>query len=137
MTKTFTGGCSCGAVRYECSAEPLYPSHCYCTKCQKASGGGHVSAMVVPAESLRISGEVQYFDHQADSGSTASNGFCPNCGAPLFGKSTGMPGLMVIKAGSLDNPDVFKPAMNIFTASALPWDHMDPNLPSFAGMPSD
>ncbi len=117
MTTTFTGGCSCGAVHYECSAEPLYPGHCYCTKCHKASGGGHVSAMVVPAESLKITGE------------------CPTCGAPLFGKSTGMPGLMVIKAGSLDDPGVFKPAMNIFTASALPWDHMDPNLPSFPAMP--
>lgn len=136
MTKTFTGGCRCGAVRYECSAEPLYPGHCYCKQCQRASGGGHVSAMAVPAEFLKITGEVRYFDHQADSGNTASNGFCPNCGAPVFGRSSGMPELMVIKAGSLDDPGLFKPGMNIFTASAQPWDRPDPDLPTFPGMPA-
>ena len=53
----------------------------------------------------------------------------------MLGKSSGMPGLMVIKAASLDDPSWFKPGMNIFTESAQPWDPMDPDLPKFEGMP--
>jgi hypothetical protein len=135
MTTPYTGGCRCGAVRYECSAEPMFPGNCYCRQCQKASGSGHVSAFAVPQEALAITGEVKYFDHRADSGNTASNGFCPECGAAVVGKSSGMPGLVAIKAASLDDPSWFKPGMNIFTASAQPWDSMDPNLPEFEGMP--
>ncbi|MDH3594867.1 MAG: GFA family protein [Rhodospirillales bacterium] len=135
MTTPYTGGCRCGAVRYECSAEPMFPGNCYCRQCQKASGSGHVSAFAVPEEALTITGEVKYFDHPADNGNTASNGFCPTCGAPVLGKSSGMPGLMVIKAASLDDPSWFKPGMNIFTESAQPWDPMDPDLPAFEGMP--
>jgi hypothetical protein len=71
--------------------------------------------MGVPAEALKITGEVRYFGHKADSGTTATNGFCPACGAPVFGNSSGMPGLLVIKAGSPDNLSLFKAGMNIFT----------------------
>jgi hypothetical protein len=42
---------------------------------------------------------------------------------------------MVIVASSLDDPSIFKPAMDIFTSSAQPWDHMDPALPKFTKMP--
>ncbi len=43
MTVPFTGGCLCGAVRYECHAKPMYPGHYHCKDCQKASGGGNSS----------------------------------------------------------------------------------------------
>ncbi len=135
MPKTFTGGCSCGAVRYESVAEPVVAGHCQCRSCQKSSGTGHASVIGVPSEALTVTGEVRYYDYTADSGNTASNGFCPNCGANVLGKSSGMPGIMAIKVGSLDDPSWFKPAMAIFTASKQPWDYVDPSLPTFPGMP--
>ncbi len=46
-----------------------------------------------------------------------------------------MPGMTGVMAGSLDDPSLFKPTMDIFTDSAQPWDHMDPDLPKFPGMP--
>ena len=46
-----------------------------------------------------------------------------------------MPELMAITASSLDNPSLFEPAMDIFTARAQAWDLMDPKLPKFEGMP--
>ena len=135
MKVPFTGGCQCGGVRYECVAEPVLTANCHCRDCQKASGGAYVPALAVPAAALKITGEVKHYDCKSDSGSTVSRGFCPNCGSRLFGKTTGMPDLAVIVAGSLDDPGQFQPAMDIYTSRAQPWDHMNPALAKFPKLP--
>jgi len=78
---------------------------------------------------------VKYRDLKGDSGQIVSRGFCPACGSRLFLKAEMMPDLMGIMAGSLDDPSWFQPTMDIFTASAQPWDFMNPNLPKFPNMP--
>lgn len=65
-----------------------------------------------------------------------SRGFCSNCGARLFGIPKAMPDITAILAGSLDDPSWFRLAMNIYTASAQPWDYMNPELPKFAKTPT-
>ena len=135
MSTAITGGCLCGAVRYECNAAPLFTGNCHCRDCQRASGGAYSPAMGVPTGALKITGAVKYFESRADSGHTASRGFCPACGSRLFGRSAGMGAITAIMAGSLDDPGRFKPAMDIYTSSAQPWDHMNPQLPKFAKLP--
>jgi hypothetical protein len=109
--------------------------NCHCRDCQKASGGAYAPALAVPTPTVKITGEVTCFDNHGDSGHVVSRGFCPTCGARLFGKSAGMPDLTIILAGSLDDPSGFRPGMDIYTASAQPWDHMNPQLPKFTKMP--
>ncbi len=135
MASSFTGGCMCGAVRYECSAEPVMTGNCHCRDCQKASGGAFSPALAVPTVALKIAGGVKYYDTKGDSGQTVSRGFCPDCGARLFGKPQAAPDVTVIMAGSLDDPSWFRPAMDLYTASAQPWDYMSPELPKFPKMP--
>jgi hypothetical protein len=94
-----------------------------------------VSALAVPRNALKITGEVKYYDSKGDSGNVVSRGFCPSCGSRLFGKPSVMPDLMVIMAGSLDDPSWYKPGMDFYTASAQPWDYMNPDLPKFPQMP--
>jgi len=72
MEKMFTGGCLCGAVRYECSAKPMMTGNCHCRDCQKSSGAPFVTAMAVPASALKISGDVKYYEIKADSGNAFS-----------------------------------------------------------------
>ena len=45
----FTGGCICGAVRYECTAEPVMTFKCHCRDCQHVTGGAYVPGLLVPA----------------------------------------------------------------------------------------
>lgn len=132
----FTGGCLCGAVRYECGAEPMMPGHCHCRSCQRASGGGFITAFAVPEAAIEITGPVKYHESATDSGGTSRRGFCTACGSRLFGRSSNMPGLVAIMAGSMDDPSWIEPGMNIFTESAQPWAQMDPALPKFPGMPA-
>jgi hypothetical protein len=120
MATPLTGGCLCGAVRYECSAEPVMTGNCHCRDCQRATGGTYASAVFVPRNAVTITGEVKYYDSTGDSGNIVSRGFCPTCSSRLFGKPAVMPEVMSIMAGSLDDPSNHKPAMDIYTASVQP-----------------
>jgi len=86
-------------------------------------------------EPVKITGEVKYYESKADSGQTAKRGFCANCGSRLLSLPPFAPDLMVIMAATLDDPSSFKPAMDIYTSSAQPWDHLNPALPKFPKMP--
>lgn len=135
MKLPFTGGCLCGAIRYECSAEPVMAEHCQCLDCQKQSGTGHASGMLVPKGALKITGTAKYYETKADSGNTVARGFCPNCGIPVFSRSTGMQDMTFLVVGSLDDPSEFRPGMVVYTSCAQPWDVVDPALPRFPKMP--
>jgi len=124
-----TGGCACGAVRYSANEPPRFAFHCQCRQCQRAGGAGHSSQFVVAADAMSISGELRFFDQTADSGSTISRGFCPNCGSPVLGRTSGHPEIVLVHAGSLDDPAVFVPQKVVWTSEAQPWDYVDPGLP--------
>ncbi|MBW4537165.1 MAG: GFA family protein [Pleurocapsa minor HA4230-MV1] len=135
MKLPFTGGCMCRAIRYECSAEPIMMGNCHCRDCQQATGTAFAAAMLVLRDAVTITGDVKYYDVTGDSGSIVSRGFCPNCGSRLFSKPP-IPEFMGIMAGSLDNPSWFQPEADLYTASAQPWDYLNPDLPKFAKFPS-
>ena len=129
------GGCMCGAVRYECTADPMFMGNCHCRDCQQAGGGAYAAAIGVPRTAVKITGNVKYYESKAESGNIAGRGFCSTCGSRLFSLPPFAPDLMVIMASSLDDPSIYKPGMDIFTSSAQPWDHMNPALPKFPKMP--
>lgn len=131
----FTGGCMCGAVRYECTVDPIAMGNCHCRDCQRATGSAFAAALLVPASAVQISGEVKYYEVIGDSGRIVRRGFCPNCGARLFGKPDASPDLIAIMAGSLNDPSRYRSQADIYTASAQPWDYMNPDLPKFTGLP--
>jgi len=136
MANLLTGGCACGAVRYECSSEPLFSGHCYCRDCQRSSGAAMASVLLVPKAGVKIlSGEIRYFELTSDSANKISRGFCPTCGSPVFSLPTVMADTIGIKASSLDDPNLFRPAANIYTSSAPAWAPLSKELPSFPKMP--
>ena len=78
MNASYTGGCACGAIRYEIAAEPIFAAHCQCRDCQKASGTGHGSFMAFPKAAVRLTGQPRFHESKADSGNTVGRGFCPS-----------------------------------------------------------
>ncbi len=134
MTSKYDGGCLCGAVRYSSGAEPMATGNCHCRDCQKTSGGPYIAGFLVPAEAFEVTGEVTWFTTTADSGNRSQRAFCPTCGSSLFGRPEGG-GVLFVLASTLDDPSWFKPAIDIFTSSAQPWDVMDPALAKFEKMP--
>ena len=129
MTDTpITGGCACGAIRYASAAAPTFSLICQCRQCQRATGGGHAAAFVLPADAVTVTGEVRFFDQQADSGNIVSRGFCPTCGSPMMNRNTGYPQSLYVHAATLDDPGIFRPEAVVFRSAAQPWDHVDPRL---------
>ena len=134
---TFSGGCLCGAVRYTCSAEPMMAGHCHCEDCRRSSGSGHCSHMLVPETTLSLNGVTTGYDRPADSGNVVSRHFCPTCGSAVFSSNASMPGMVFLRASSLDDLEAFKPQMHVYTARAASWDQPGSGLPAFEKMPPD
>ena len=137
MNDSFDGGCLCGAVSYECSAEPTLAAHCHCIDCRKASGTGHGSHMMVPKDAVTVTGEVKVYDAPADSGNMVGRAFCPNCGCAVYSVNSAMPDVIFLRASSLNDPEVFKPRFVVYAGRAPSWDHVDPGLQAFETMPPE
>jgi len=136
MPAPFAGGCRCGAIRYECSAEPFMAAYCHCRDCQFASGGAYATFIMVPTAAVTVvRGEPVAYQVDAESGSTVTRKFCGTCGTPLFSELGMNPALYVIKAGSLDDASWVQPGMHIWTGSAQPWAIPDDGLPRFEKNP--
>ena len=126
----YQGGCSCGAIRYNCVEAPLAMFNCHCKDCQQASGGAFVTVALVREAALHVtSGQAKYHRVIGESGRWTDRGFCGECGTPLFAKGEIAPGYMTIKPGSLDDGSWYKPTIDTWAASAPAWLHQDPELP--------
>ena len=132
---TIQGGCLCGAVRYELSAEPITTRVCWCKDCQKFGAGGSTINAVFPAAALKIVGNLSDYQSTADSGSKMHRRFCGKCGTHLLSVAEPRPHLVVVRVGTLDDPEIAKPAATIWTRSAPSWAVFDERLPKFDGQP--
>lgn len=135
MTTGFSGGCLCGAIRFNCTVDPQVAAHCHCVDCRKSSGTGHCTHLVVPAAALAVTGTVTFYKHAADSGNIVSRGFCATCGSPIYSTNSGMPDLAFPRASVLDDPEAVTPQMVVYASRAPAWDRPDSSLPSFPLMP--
>ncbi|MBV9829643.1 MAG: GFA family protein [Alphaproteobacteria bacterium] len=137
MAAVRTGGCLCGAVRYESTGEPSFSLQCHCRDCQKSSGSAFVAAMRVPASGFRVThGMPKRFVKGAESGNQVTRLFCGDCGSPIYIQVSSRPDIVGLRVGTLDDPSEFRPEANIFVKSAQPWVHMDPDLPRHDTYPS-
>ncbi len=135
MTTSYTGGCACGAIRYQINAEPLVGVECHCTDCRLESGNGHASHLVFPRAAASIEGVAGQWDMTADSGNIKTRGFCPTCGTPVYMTFSANPAAFSVRAGTLDEPSRYVPSIRTYTSRALNWDRVDTSLPSFEEMP--
>ena len=135
MTESYTGGCACGAIRYEIAAEPLAMTDCQCRDCQRKSGTGHGSYLTFAGRShVKLQGEATHWDIVADSGNVKTRAFCPACGSPVYMTFAAMPDLFTVHAASLDDPGRYRPQAVIYTVRGHAWDHLDPGLLAFEEM---
>lgn len=112
-----SGGCQCGAVRYEITETPDHASLCHCRMCQKAMGGAYLaSATVRPGTFRWTRGTPASFQ----SSSVAGRLFCAACGTPLGFLDT-TDDTFAVTLGSLDTPDAIKPNQQIGIESRLSW----------------
>jgi hypothetical protein len=115
----FTGGCQCGAVRYEVRGEPVSLYVCHCRECQKQSASAFGISVIVKRPDFRVvQGEVKVWSRATDRGGALACAFCPACGSRVWHE--GATDEISVKGGSLDEPPDLRSACHIWTARALP-----------------
>ena len=126
------GGCLCGAVRYQVRGDPVRMLNCHCRDCQRAGGGAFAALFVVAKQQFEMSGELRYHATVGSSGNLVERGFCPTCGSPVAIRLERAPEVVALHAASLDDPSEHRPALDIYTESAQPWDVMAGETTKFA-----
>ncbi|MEA2384240.1 MAG: hypothetical protein QOH72_4211 [Solirubrobacteraceae bacterium] len=124
-----TGGCGCGAVRFEVSEPPVRALYCHCTRCQRRTGSGASANAVVAPGSVRITqGEDRVRGWTPEGGRTKA--FCGDCGSAVFIVDPADGAIAGIRLGAFDEDPGVRPSARQFTAYAVPWEPIpDDGLP--------
>lgn len=116
------GGCNCGAVRYRIEGQPVVVAQCHCRNCQRQSGSAFSVNLIVKADAVTTTGQlVTYEDRDTLSGNAVYRRFCGTCGSPVFSEMAEGNGMIIVKAGTLDEPPVAAPAISVWTSTKMPW----------------
>lgn len=132
-----TGGCLCGAVRYTIAAQPVLEAVCHCRNCQKQAGSAFSVLFGVPKDSVARTRTLTVYHDTGDSGAAVYRQFCGTCGSPVITEVPGLPDMIFIKAGTLDDPSWLKPTVQFYCSRAHPWLPLAPDTLNLATVPED
>ena len=130
------GGCYCKSVRYEAEGDPLFKGQCHCRECQYISGGHPNVVMGMSESGFRYTGADPKAFERRDLESPARREFCGECGTHILTRSKQLPGAVLIKVGTLDDPGVFEgPQMLIHTLDKQSFHHLPEGVTAFDRTP--
>jgi hypothetical protein len=130
------GGCYCGALRYKATGDSLFTGQCHCRECQYISGG-HPNVIVGMPEAgfTWTKGSPKPY-RRGDLATPVTREFCSECGTHILSKAPGLPGAVLIKVGTFDDPSVFAgPQMVIYTIDKQTFHHSPDGVPTFERVP--
>ncbi len=128
---TLTGGCLCGAVRFEVT-EPLVSAvYCHCTRCQRRTGSSAAaSARIVPGSLSIVEGAELVSAYEPPDG--FSKDFCGACGSALWARNPDDPGQLAVRLGAFDGDPGIRPSARQFVTYAASWEPIpDDGLPRY------
>lgn len=115
--QTWTGGCLCGALRYEATVAQSENWYCHCRMCQKATGTVVSTSAMIKKDGLRIlKGTPKFYR----SSPAIERGFCVNCGSPMFFRPINEDWIAIF-TGTLDDPEVAPPEGHYGVESRITW----------------
>ena len=122
------GSCYCGAVQYESSGKVLMFANCHCPDCRKFTGSAYSATLAVEASGFRIvCGEDNLVRYPSSPGKQRC--FCKTCGCHLFLRAEHRPGMVFLRAGSLDDDPQMRPQAHFWTSRKAPWHEICDSLP--------
>jgi len=125
------GGCSCGAVRYRLTSDPLVVHCCHCLNCQRQTGSAFVINLLIEADRVELlAGEPAPVEVPRDDGTVQRIFRCPSCQVAVF-SNYGRPEIRFVRGGTLDDPSGVAPDVHIYTRSKLPWITLTDSAPVF------
>jgi hypothetical protein len=130
------GGCYCGGLRYEATGDALFKGQCHCRECQYISGGHPNVVMAMPESGFSYTKGSPKQYRRSDLEKPVTREFCAECGTHILAKTSALPGALIIKVGTFDDPSVFgSPQMVIFTVDKQTFHHVPEGVPTFERAP--
>ena len=130
------GGCYCRGVRYQASGDALFKGQCHCRECQYISGGHPNVVIGMPEPGFAYTKGKPKAYRRSDLGNPVAREFCPECGTHILTRTPNLPGAVLIKVGTLDEPSQFgAPQMVIFTVDKQSFHHVPEGVPTFERLP--
>jgi hypothetical protein len=129
MSTSLTGGCACGAVRFELTEPPVRALYCHCTRCQRRTGTAAAATARVNEGAVRITqGEDRLRRWKPEGG--LAKAFCGDCGSALFAEHPESGAVAGVRMAAFDEDPGIRPSARQFTAYAAPWEPIpDDGLP--------
>lgn len=135
MSKELGGSCLCGEIRFVVEGPIEMFRLCYCSRCRKATGSAHLSAMFAPPESVRwLSGRDLITTFDLPTARYFATSFCSRCGSPVP-RTSRRDGRIVIPAGALDDEPDVRPQQRIYCADRAEWSKQVEAVPGFERVP--
>lgn len=129
---TIEGGCYCGGLRFKSEGDPMFKGQCHCRECQYISGGSPNVVMAVPEAGFTWTKGTPKGFQRKDLDTPVTREFCAECGTHILAKAPTLPGALMLKVGTLDDPSVFgKPEMAIFAIDRQVFHHLPEGVPAF------
>lgn len=131
-----SGRCYCGALAYRVKGDPLFKGQCHCRECQYISGGLPNIVMGMPEAGFAYTkGKAKQF-RRRDLQDPVTREFCGECGTHILTRAPGVPGAVLLKPGTFDDPSVFGgPQLAIFTIDKQSFHHVPSGIPTFERVP--
>jgi hypothetical protein len=130
------GGCYCGALRYRAGGDPLFRGQCHCRECQYISGGHPNVVMGMPAAAFSYTKGSPGEFRRNDLENPVTREFCSKCGTHILARSPSLPGAVLVKVGTFDDPRVFgAPEMVIYTIDKQTFHHVPEGVAAFERVP--
>jgi hypothetical protein len=131
MSVSREGGCSCGAVRYRLTSDPLFTHCCHCLNCQRQTGSAFVVNLLIEADRLEVlAGDPQPVEVPRDAGNTHRIYRCPICQVAVY-SDYGRAEVLFVRGGTLDEPSGVTPDVHIYTRSKVGWVALPDSVPAF------
>jgi hypothetical protein len=137
MALILEGGCRCGLVRYQAQVDRLPNVYaCHCRDCQTWSGSAFSLQFLLPEDRLRLLGEPQIYERTSpESGRTSRQRGCAVCFTRVFNSNSVRPGLIAVRAGSLDRSDELRVVAHIWTRRKMAGIVIPEGVPSWPETP--
>lgn len=119
---TLTGGCACGAVRYEVNGEALRIGVCHCKQCQRRTGSAFGMGCFFTKDGVKVTqGTTRAYERISDAGNRVRFQFCTSCGSTVMWETEALPQAFGIAGGTLDDTDWIEPKLHVWAKEAQSW----------------
>lgn len=128
-----TGGCHCGAIRYQAEGEALTHALCHCVDCRRHAGAPLVGWTMYPETAVKVAKGAPKVYKSSEHG---RRHFCADCGTGLFYVNAHvLPGIVDIQSATYDDPGAVPAQAHIQVADRIPWMAHVHELPMFDRYP--